>query len=852
MKQTQRRVAESGRYLFLLLALTYFVTLGGGMYGVHEFRLGLISHLLAIFALLAYGCWKLRQGRLLPRTPLDLPILGFLFVNFLSTLLSRDPRLSVENLLYLSVLVLIYYISVDALLNGWPYLSLVRALLMVGAVVLLLALLEILAWYFGLLHLFIPGDVPALGWWSIGGVSKPLTSYRLHITLSNANALAWFLALLMPLAVSQLLATRKAGTRANLALWIGLACGILLLTFSRSGLLALAVGVVTFGLFHLIKRLHLQKSQVRWVIPLSLLIIALLAIAFVPAIHWFIGLRQETVSVRLELWRTAMAIFLRYPIIGGGPGTFGYLFHQAADFNPQSPDLFFNSAHNAYLNLMTEVGIMGLGFGLWLAGTLIRAGWRLWRYGKDIVGAPLSPRERLTATGCLAGLVGLLAMNLIDNSWVFPSVTLIAILYSAIMMRPHAKPGRVTGKPLILSLAVVLALAILWMDGAHYFYSQGVAAAQKGDWAAATGAIAKAKDMDPAFTLYHFQWGVVRGYWGLENGDKRALDEAIEEYLKEIQRGGYYALNLASLAWLEWRSGEMEMALAHMEQAVALAPNEPRYHMALGFLAEADGDRENALAQYAQAVALKPSLLVYAFWHSSTSRQDAREKLPSLAASVLPSSESSDLARAILASHSGELEKAVAWLEPLSYPESFLLLARTKRQTGDYQSARAYLESALSLDPGFGPAYLERGKLYLASERWELAREDLRMALFLGTGEAHFYLSEIAYQEGNLEDAIREFEEGLSRACSIPMYSYHYASDVYHRENLPANFSPGVLRCMPVNHLLPLYAHSIEAYVESGEKDKAEDICNWLLEFYPPSFLEESIDGSCEVRNGSL
>ena len=126
------------------------------------------------------------------------------------------------------------------------------------------------------------------------------------------------------------------------------------------------------------------------------------------------------------------------------------------------------------------------------------------------------------------------------------------------------------------------------------------------------------------------------------------------------------------------------------------------------------------------------------------------------------------------------------------------------------------------------------------------------MALFLGTGEAHFYLSEIAYQEGNLEDAIREFEEGLSRACSIPMYRYHYASDVYHRENLPANFSPAVLRCMPVNHLLPLYAHSIEAYVESGEKDKAEDICNWLLEFYPPSFLEESIDGSCEVRNGSL
>lgn len=852
MGQAQTRGAESARYLFLLLGLTYFVTLGGGMYGVHDFRLGLISHLLAISLLLAYGFWKLCQGQLLPRTPLDLPILGFLSVNLVSTLLSREPRLSLENLLYLSVLMLIYYISVDGLLNGWSYLSLVKALLMVGAVVLLLALLELLAWYFGLLHLFIPGDVPALGWWPIGGVSRPLKFYRLHITLSNANALAWFLALLLPLAVSQLIATRKTATKANLVLWITLACAILLLTFSRSGLIVLGVGVATFGLLHFGKRVHLQKSQVRWAILLSLFIIALLAIAFVPAIDWLIGLRQETIRVRLELWRAAMAIFARYPILGGGPGTFGYLFHQVADFNPQSPDLFFNSAHNGYLNLVTEVGIIGLGFGLWLAGTLILASWRLWRYGKDIAGSPLSPREQLTITGCLAGLVGLLAMNLIDNNWVFPSVTLMAILYGAIMMRPYTKPGRAMRRPLILSLAVVLALAILWMDGAHYFYAQGVGAAQRGRWVEATRAIAKARGIDPAFTLYHFQWGVARGYQGLEEGDRRALDEAIEEYLKEIQRGGYYALNLANLAWLEWRSGETGRALTHMEQAVALAPNEPRYHIALGFLAEANGDGEKAVAQYAQAVALQPSLLVYAFWQSSSSRQEAREELPSLAASYLPSSGDNDLIRADLAYHAGEFAEALAWLEPLSSPESFLLLAQVKRAMGDDEAARAYLERALRVDSGFGPAYLERGKLNLASERWDLARDDLGKALFLGLEEAHYYLGEIAYQEGDLESAIREFEEGLSRACSTPMYGYHYASDVYHRENLPADFSPSVLRCMPSNDLLPLYAHFIEAYVKRGEKDKAEGICNWLLEFYPPSFLKESIGGSCEIRDGSL
>jgi putative inorganic carbon (HCO3(-)) transporter len=846
-------MAEQVGYLLLLLALTYFVTLGGGMYGVHEFRLGLTSHLLAISLLLGYGFWKLRQGRLLPRTPLDLPILGFLLVNLLSTILSRDSRLSAENLLYLSVLVLVYYVSVDALSNGWPYLSTVKAILMVGAVVLLLALLELLAWYFGLLHLLIPGDVPAIGWWAVGGLSLPPTLYRLHITLSNSNALAWFLALLMPLAISQFLTTQKVRTKVNLAAWIVLACFVFTLTFSRSGLLALATALFSMGLLYLVKRVHPEKSQMRWVVPVCLAIIVLLAIASLPTMRWLIGWRYATVGVRLELWRAAMAIFARYPILGGGPGTFGYLFHQVADFSPQSPDVFFNSAHNAYLNILTEVGILGLSFGLWLAAALLLAGWRSWRHGADILGAPLSAREQATIAGCTAGLVGLLAMNLIDNNFVFPSITLIAILYAAIIVRPDVKPGLTTRKPVLLVLTIMVALATLWIDGAHYFYAQGIAAAQRGDWVASSEAITKAKNLDPALTLYHFQWGVAQGYLGLESGEnEERLDDAIGEYHKEIQRGGNYALNLANLAWLERRAGTTGTAIADMERAAALAPVEPWYRLALGFLAEADGDPEKALAQYAQAVALQPGILDYGFWHASAFRQEALDELPSLALSYLPSEGDDSLRRASLAYYAGDLEKATAWLEPLSSPGALLLLGLIQRKMGNYEAARVYLDRALSLDRAFGPAYVERGKMYLALQQWELAEKDLRMALFLGMGEAHYYLGEVAFQRARLADALGEFGEGLSWSCSVPIYLYHYASDVYHRENLPADFSPSMLQCIPRDGLLPVYADLIEAHSEMGTGDEAKDICNWLLEFYPPSFLEESTGGSCEVGDGSL
>ncbi len=845
MSQTEKRLKEQGGYIFLLLVLTYFTTIGGTIYGVHDFYLGLISHLVAGGIIIGYFLWKLHQGRLLPRTPLDLPILFFLLANLASTLLSTERRLSAENLLFLTTFVLLYYLAVDLLVNGRPALLLVKALLMVGAVVIVLAGLEFLAWYFGLLPLLNPGDPSTVGWWSIGGLAEPIPPKieRLHLTLSNANALSWFLASLIPLALSQLLATSVRKTRLNLALWVLMASVVFLLTFSRNGFLSMATGIGVFTLALFLKRNQqrlrtlLSRRRNAIVLALTLAFLSIAALAW-PALGWLVSLRPETIEVRWELWRAAVEIARQHWLFGGGFGTFGYLFHQVTDFDPQARDIFFNTAHNAYLNLAAETGLLGLLAGLWLMVAAVWNGWRVWWEGTDGWGQPLSRRVRLTTLGALSGLLALLVANLFDDTWVYPLTTLLCVLLTAISVSPCARPGRraTRAASLISTIAVgALMATILWIDGAHYFYAQGVKAALGGDWWAASQALERAKDLDPAFTLYHYQWGVVGGNLALQTGDPVALQAAIYPYEQETGRGGDQALNHSNLAWLERRGGYGEKALGHMRRAVTLAPRNPRYHLSLGFLWEEGGEREKALAEYAQAVAYRPSLLGSGFWHSNTYRQETRKVLAPMAKTLLQgepslSPEEIALSLAQLATYEKKFEEALNYLDllPGSAPAS-LLQAQVQEAQGETTLALQSLEEALNLEPALGVAYLERGKVSLSQGEEEEATRDLLTALFLGEETAHYYLGEVAYREGDMEKALFEFQRGLLSSCSL---GYHYASFVYHRENLPVDFSPALLRCLPQDDLLPVYLQMADAYRQSGQEEKGEEICDWLCLFY--------------------
>lgn len=109
---------------------------------------------------------------------------------------------------------------------------------------------------------------------------------------------------------------------------------------------------------------------------------------------------------RLEMWRLAGRMFTESPLVGQGPNTFKSWWLGSGERY-----MSFGHAHNLYLNMAAEVGLVGLAAGAWLVAALVRAlrssaGIAEWR------------------RAALAAIVALLVVSLGDVPTTQPYVTL--------------------------------------------------------------------------------------------------------------------------------------------------------------------------------------------------------------------------------------------------------------------------------------------------------------------------------------------------------------------------------------------------------------------------------------------
>jgi tetratricopeptide (TPR) repeat protein len=819
-----RRWGLGWRAIAILLALLYFTTIGGTRAGTYHFPLIVVSQVMALAVLGPFVVHRLVQKQWLPRTPLDLPLLGFYLLNVVSTALSADLRVSVENLAHLTIFILVYYVLVDWQLSGWELSDFVRPMLLVAGIVVLLEILELALW---------------MGIWAVGtGELSPLLTlgeYRRRLVMGPANVLAWYVVLLLPLVLAECLTARHLRTRANLgALAVG-AVLVLASTLSRSGLIGLAVALTVFALLTVLPGLQRGSRSLRACLrkPRNvavLLLAVVVSLAFAGAAVRLLPSRLYTVSVRFELWQAAAEIISRRPIFGGGPGTFGYLFHQVPDPDPNATDMYYNNAHNGFINIAAESGLAGLVAALWLLAALARTGWR---YLTDTAGDGRYPHFVVAA--CLSGLAGLTASTLFDVPWVFPLTTLYAVLFAAIVVVPFSSRRNLPAPTVrwTTALALILVVVVLaWGDIAQWFQYRAVAAWQDGRLDDSVADLQTAVTLDPLLTMYSFQLGTVTAYRGLERGDESDLLRAIREYEREISRGGDTPLNNGNLAWLEWNLGHTDRALAYMERASAQAPRDSYYKLGWGFLLEAAGDLPGAAAAYSAAVALNPSLVDSGFWQTSEYRTEFRARLQT--DDSLPS-----LTRAWVAYMSHDYAEAVQILGGVP-PSGATLVLRGRVESAQRQYSEAWqtLDEALAMSPTNKEAYLARGQLSLEMGKNSGALHDLRISGLLGESRADVLLGEIAYQSGDLDKAIALCQNSAPECVALAS-AYDYASQVYHRSNVSADFWPTTITCAPYDHLVPYYLHLALAYRSVARTEDAERVCHWLREFYAAAYLDD-------------
>ncbi|HEY1525688.1 MAG TPA: O-antigen ligase family protein [Candidatus Angelobacter sp.] len=241
----------------------------------------------------------------------------------------------------------------------------------------------------------------------------PPWSGRITSFLEHYNGLAGYLNLVAPFCVGFALRGSDATLR-TLSKWcLAFASVALLLTQSRGGLVAYAAMLMASAYLLAPDR----KARMR---RIAILLVACL-LAGVVAGFFFQRLGEiddfTTVS-RLAIWGGAFTVFARSPMFGIGFGNLRGLMGGLLNL----PDGWTGDAHNLYLELLAETGLVGVAAFSFLLMCSLRAALKQFRTSHDEFG-------RIIGFATFAAICGVLVHGLVDYLFhTTPQVTALLFL----------------------------------------------------------------------------------------------------------------------------------------------------------------------------------------------------------------------------------------------------------------------------------------------------------------------------------------------------------------------------------------------------------------------------------------
>ncbi len=253
----------------------------------------------------------------------------------------------------------------------------------------------------------------------------------------NHNHYAGLMEMLVPIPLVLSL-TRLASTKTrNLAAAAAaVMVGTIFLSGSRGGMLAIVAELVILAVL-----LVRQKRGLRTAIGLGLFLVIVVGL-----LSWIGGseLSRRVASVgpshtelpsdiRTYINRDGFRMFLKKPVLGWGLGAFPVVYPQFRSFYT---NFFVNEAHNDYLQLLVEMGLLGFATMVWFLVILYtRAMKKIENWSSEISGA--------VALACLLGLSGILVHSAVDFNLQIPAnAALFYVLCTIAASEPFVKPAR--------------------------------------------------------------------------------------------------------------------------------------------------------------------------------------------------------------------------------------------------------------------------------------------------------------------------------------------------------------------------------------------------------------------------
>jgi len=237
---------------------------------------------------------------------------------------------------------------------------------------------------------------------------------RLKAAFPHTNIFAGYLALFLPVSTGLFLYHFKARSKlySGIITFLGLFC--LLFTFCRSAVLGFWLAILIMG--------FIRRDK----LVVSLLIAAMVIAPFIlPK-----GIRKwskTTHSVaeflmnkeRFVLNETSLNMIKYHPVLGVGVNTYSlnYQRYKLHDTDEGTANTMWY-AHNSFLQMAGETGVLGLGAFLWLLAVLFRECIKFYSGRKDDF-------SRIAALGIIMGVFAFLVNGLTETNLYYPKIAVL-------------------------------------------------------------------------------------------------------------------------------------------------------------------------------------------------------------------------------------------------------------------------------------------------------------------------------------------------------------------------------------------------------------------------------------------
>ncbi len=432
---------------------------------------------------------------------------------------------------------------------------------------------------------------------------------------------------------------KKAQKQIVYAVTIALLSGGLLMTRSRSGIIAVVIAAVLM----LISQ-WLATNRKRWAQakkPGIILLATLAAIIFIsktgigPVDRVLSGqimptstqkepLQQasaqapevtDSFAIRTIVWTGAAELIKKYPLTGTGVETFAYAYPMVrpkAHNLTTEWDFIYNKAHNEYLNYAATLGLVGLVGYLWYQGAVGWVGWKAWKEHADKTRAAAakkdeSPDNPEIGPALVASLIlSLLAVS-ISNAVGFSTSTVQLMMYlwpmGLLVLTDRVegfameKAPTTTFKQNMLGYAgigAIVALSSMGLIGSYtadMYYAQGNSYMDTGDAQKAIGYYSRAVDANPTEHLYQDKLGQALAQVALMASLTPENTSSADELVRLSEKYEQNAIDASPRNSSYWRNygknelliyqikgniSPLEKSLNAFNQASLLAPTDPR------------------------------------------------------------------------------------------------------------------------------------------------------------------------------------------------------------------------------------------------------------------------------------